>query len=672
VKVKSNRGKAFLASALGAALVILCGLAIWKMSFGESWINTSYDYLFRFGSRAVTNKVVLIRLDNEAYDYFHQRRGESWDRKLHADLLNRLADDGCALAAFDTFFRMPRDPDKDEALAAAMRRNRAVVLMAEQSQVAHPDVDGVRPILPTEPFLSAATNWGVAWATPDSGLFVRRHWPDPSPGPYPSLPWTAARVTGARLDDEPRERWLRYYGHTPQWTELSYRFALTQPKGFYRDAIVFIGNYPKTSMLGDEVDEFAAPYTHWTGESVAGVEILITSSLNLINHDWLERLPRWIEILMLALFGGILGATIWRLHVYTAIGVTFALMPCIALIAIAGSYFTDRWFPWLIVVGAQLPCALAWALVTKLRQTVEMTKTILTSRQPKPEAVSEPPPSIPGYELFPIPFGEGAYGKVWLGRNRSGIWEAVKVVYLAKFEGNAGPYDREFKGVNRYQPISDQHPGLLRVKFVSEKLAGYFYYVMELGDAVEPGWEANPASYKPRDLVNVRAHLHGKRLETLDCIRIGVLLCEALDFLHGRGLTHRDIKPQNVIFVNGQPRLADVGLIAEIRPDQERTVVGTPGYMPPAPEVPGTPEADIYSLGMVLYVLSTGNAATLFPEFSSTLAESRSPEEFHALNPVILKACYFDPKQRYASAAAMLSALREAQRKLEDLSTQRI
>src|SRR5260370_2677396 len=43
-------------------------------------------------------------------------------------------------------------------------------------------------------------------------------------------------------------------------------------------------------------------------------------------------------------------------------------------------------------------------------------------------------------------------------------------------------------------------------------------------------------------------------------------LADALEFLHQNGLTHRDIKPQNVIYINGQPKLANLGLVAEIRP----------------------------------------------------------------------------------------------------------
>ena len=57
-----------------------------------------------------------------------------------------------------------------------------------------------------------------------------------------------------------------------------------------------------------------------------------------------------------------------------------------------------------------------------------------------------------------------------------------------------------------------------------------------------------------------------------------------------------------------------IGLVAEVRPvDQVHTIVGTLGYMPPSPEKPGTPQADIYALGMLLYVISTGSEPALFP-----------------------------------------------------------
>jgi serine/threonine protein kinase len=185
---------------------------------------------------------------------------------------------------------------------------------------------------------------------------------------------------------------------------------------------------------------------------------------------------------------------------------------------------------------------------------------------------------------------------------------------------------------------------------------------MELGDAQLPGWEKNPASYKPRDLASVRAQAAGGRVPIPECVRIGLALADALEFLHRNDLTHRDIKPQNIVFLNGQPKLADVGLVAEIRlPGEERTWVGTPGYMPPPPEPPGTPQADIYGLGMVLYVISTGRDPVSFPELSTTLVEQKGVD-FMQLNLVILKACQPDRAQRFASAAEMREALREVQK----------
>jgi CHASE2 domain-containing sensor protein len=634
--------------ALGAALAALCGLLLWVMPLGDHWVNASYDYLFRFESRAVTNNVALILMDNEAFDQFHQQRGQPWDRALHAKLLNKLADDGCSLVVFDSFFGAPRDPVSDDALAAAMRRQRNIVLMSKQAQVTYSGLAGAEAELPAQMFLTAArTNWGVGWWKPDDDWIVRRHWPFPSPELYPSLAWTAARLSGAVLSDTPRKRWLRYYGDEGPWTQMSYGFALSNPKNYFRNKVVFIGAEPQTSMPDNEPDEFGTPYTRWTDQSKGGVEILLTEYLNLMNGDWLQRPPAWLEILILVVTGIMVGAGFCRLKFWLAAVTAVGLAVAVALAAVSWSYFTNYWFPWFIIVGGQIPCALAWAGLVKLRKA-RRTET----------AEEEPLPDTPGFELFQPPFGKGAYGNVWLARNAAGQWRAVKVIYLKHFNGDADPYEREFNGVTRYKPVSDKHPGLLCVDFVSKKSDGHFFYAMELGDSLTSDWQADPKRYKPRDLGGERRRSPGQRLALADCIRIAIALTDVLEFLHNQGLTHRDIKPGNVIFVNGEPKLADLGLIAEIRPEDEtKTFVGTPGYMPPPPEPPGTPLADIYALGMLLYVISTGNNAAFFPEIATTLVNANEPVPYLALNAVILKACQPDISKRYQSAAEMRSAL---------------
>jgi CHASE2 domain-containing sensor protein len=646
-------------------------------------VNASYDYQFLFSSRRVTNQVVLIQMDNESYGDLGQERydplkegSQPWDRSLHAHLLQKLADGGASLVAMDIFFSKPRDAASDGALVAEMRRQRNLVLATKQAEVVNLKLEGVQPTLPAEIFLDAArTNWGVAWLCPDLDLVVRKQWPFPSPGPsahsdYKSLPWRAASLLGARLDeDEPRERWLRYY-HPGTWTRISYRHALKEePPGNFRDKIVFIGNEPESTVPDKtEQDKFRIPSTRWTGDATGGVDINITAFLNLMNGDWLERSAWWIEGMVLLVTGILLGAGLCRMRPLPALFTAAAVAVVVTLGCVSLSYFGNHWFPWLVVAGGQVPFALAWAIFMpafyRVQETITeaslVTKSPRRAREKKKKTPAADLPDAPDYKLFDPPFGEGAYGKVWIVQNAIGQWQALKVIYLAKFDNNSDPFDREFNGISRYKPISDKHPGLLRVDFVSRKREGYFYYVMELGDALAPGWERDPSSYTPRDLVSARMQARGKRLPVRECVSIGIALSDALEFLHQQGLTHRDVKPQNVIFVRGQPKLADVGLTAEIRPaDAERTFVGTPGYMPPLPERPGTVQADIYALGMVLYVLSTGRAPALFPEIATTLVQTPAPDDFLPLNGVILKACEPDCEKRYKSAAELNRALSE-------------
>lgn len=245
-------------------------------------------------------------------------------------------------------------------------------------------------------------------------------------------------------------------------------------------------------------------------------------------------------------------------------------------------------------------------------------------------------------------FAQGSYGKVWLARSATGAWRAIKFVFRRNFK-NQTPYDREFRGILKFEPISRLHHGFVDILQVGrDDEGGYFYYIMELGDDQQSAQQIDPRRYEPRTLASELAR-HG-RLSLDQCLSYGISLADALGNLHQQGLVHRDIKPANLIFVNGVPKLADIGLVTDAGADV--SFVGTDGYIPR--EGPGSPPADIYSLGKVLYEISTGRDRKDFPELpAEVLQEEAQRRRFLELNEILLRACAEDVSQRYQRAEEM-------------------
>ena len=300
----------------------------------------------------------------------------------------------------------------------------------------------------------------------------------------------------------------------------------------------------------------------------------------------------------------------------------------------------------------------------------ETLKAKLGLSGPALNRIPGPAPAIPDHEMVRC-IGQGSYGEVWLARNAVGTWRAVKVVYRQNFR-DARPYEREFAGIQSYEPISRSNEGLIDVLQIGRNDAeGYFYYVMELADpgesvldpdCVRPsGGGANrladfstagpgridPARYIPKTLSRV-IHQRG-RLTGEDCLTLGLTLNLALGHLHRHGLIHRDVKPSNIVFVNGVPKLTDIGLVTDLAGAE--SFVGTVGFIPP--EGPNSPQADLYALGKVLYEASMGKDRNEFPEPLTGLGLDLESRALMELNAVLVRACAPDPKQRYQRAEEM-------------------
>lgn len=259
-------------------------------------------------------------------------------------------------------------------------------------------------------------------------------------------------------------------------------------------------------------------------------------------------------------------------------------------------------------------------------------------------------PPIPDHELLGR-IAVGSYGSIWLARNVLGSHRAVKIVRRSTFKSER-QYEREFEGVRRFEPISRSHPGFVHILHVGRNdEEGHFYYIMELADDARRGQRIEPANYSPRTL---RSELDRRRRLCLEeCVVLSQTLLLALEELHSRNLVHRDIKPANLIYVDGVPKLADIGTVATT--GHKDTPVGSLGYNPP--EGSGQVTGDVFSFGRVLYEMFSGVAVQelhdALPDLRPRLKEDRERRFYD----VIRQGCHPDPCQRLASARELREAL---------------
>lgn len=299
-------------------------------------------------------------------------------------------------------------------------------------------------------------------------------------------------------------------------------------------------------------------------------------------------------------------------------------------------------------------------------------------------------PAIPGYRILRR-IGRGAFGEVWLAEELlTGVRRAIKVLPRglaapgtssggASGHGSSGGAtspDRELAGIRLYQEVAAGHPALVQIHHVGEVDHGFFY-AMELADplthsAGEPDARRPDApcpdapcpdapcpdahvEYAPATLA---ALIHRDApLPPRQALDITAQILRGLQHLHAHELVHRDVKPSNILFINGSAKLADVGLVASL--DHTLTQVGTPGYLPPEGGIDET--CDLYATGIMLYEMITGYHRSKFPELPADLParKSRVRAERRALTQAIRltnRAAHWDRRRRFESADAFLDA----------------
>jgi formylglycine-generating enzyme required for sulfatase activity len=236
--------------------------------------------------------------------------------------------------------------------------------------------------------------------------------------------------------------------------------------------------------------------------------------------------------------------------------------------------------------------------------------------------------------------GCGAYGEVWQAEDISGRLLAIKIV-SKKMYGSG--WQREFNGIKNYCRLISNHPNLIQIMHVGED-DKYFFYTMELADNL-----AEPGKPYYADTLADRLAANGP-FPPEQLVILTKYLLNGVGTLHEAGLIHRDIKPANIIFVNGMPKLSDIGFVAQR--DANMSLAGTVGFIPPE-ELLGENDSstgnnthyDIYAIGKVMYCALTRLPPDEFP----FLPESVNSDLGKRLSQVIGIACCRNPAARISS-----------------------
>ncbi|MHB8420172.1 MAG: protein kinase domain-containing protein [Myxococcales bacterium] len=263
----------------------------------------------------------------------------------------------------------------------------------------------------------------------------------------------------------------------------------------------------------------------------------------------------------------------------------------------------------------------------------------------------ERPPSQPSYQLLGR-VAEGAVAEVFLARTEDGAEVVLKIV-RPELAGDTEVQSRFLDEAHLLEGLN--HPNIVRHLGAGRLPDGRLYLAQE--------------------------RLHGIDLRALlarsgpllpeNVLALALPVCDALDYLHARGIFHRDLKPDNVFLAGPQrhPVLLDFGLARFRGPRLAVTGAGsapfTPAYAAPECIEGRVPDArsDVYSLGVVLYEALAGQAPFTAPSHEGLLEAQLHqepaplPAGCEPLAAAIARALAKEPSYRFESARAFAAAL---------------
>ena len=273
-------------------------------------------------------------------------------------------------------------------------------------------------------------------------------------------------------------------------------------------------------------------------------------------------------------------------------------------------------------------------------------RCLLNAAAPPPEAIpgdiidigdaAEVAKALPQFEIIEM-LGQGGMGVVYKARQIV-LDRVVALKILPPADAFSPDFVERFRREAR-SLAKLNHPNIVNVYDFGET-GGLYYIIMEFVDGA-----------------NLRQLFQTRKLTSAEALAIVPKICDALQYAHEEGLVHRDIKPENLLIdKKGRVKIADFGLAKLLRREPldmtltlSGTALGTLRYM--APEQMDKPEtvdhrADLYSLGVVIYEMLTGETPVGRYELPSQKAQVDV-----RFDEIVLHALEREPSRRYQHAS---------------------
>lgn len=370
--VRRRRQRFWLGLAGGIALTVAVGLAGIYWPLTRTLDHWSFDLPFLWRSPIRVDDFVVVHMDAGSAAELGQPLGAAWDRRRHAQLIDRLTDEGARLIVYDVLFLTPGpDAAADAELERAIRRNQRVVLAGGHRSVAT-IVDGTNrlyrtlPLPPLRRFREAARAWGTAAVRTDveRASYVRRiPQADPDTPDVIPLALAAARQLSSATNDAaglPAERWINFVGPPGTFPTHTFSRALQQPGHYASNKVVFVGALPERGFFDE--DTFATPYCRVGMRRTPGVELHAAMVSNLVRNDWLLRASTPVQATLATLFGILLGGGCVLLNPRRAALYALGSVALTVGASAAVVWTKNIWWSWLVPVAMQAPVAFIWGV----------------------------------------------------------------------------------------------------------------------------------------------------------------------------------------------------------------------------------------------------------------------------------------------------------------------